>query len=67
MPQYLKRRQLWRCNWCNAEFLFKTEVDSHACAVKAAVQRDERAAGRPLTFAETRAARDRARKTLTSS
>lgn len=64
MPQYLKRRQLWRCNWCEQTFLYKQESDAHDCGVKAAVQLAERQAGRILTFTEVRAVRDRARKEI---
>lgn len=64
MPQYLKRRQLWRCNWCQTTFLYKEESDKHDCAVKAAVQRAEVQGGRPLTFAEVKTVRDRARKEI---
>ena len=64
MPQYLKRRRLWRCNWCMAEFFTRSDIELHDCAVKSAVLLTERQAGRILTFAEVRAARDRARKEI---
>lgn len=63
MPQYLKRRKLWRCNWCMAEFLSSDQSSAHDCAVKSQVQLAERQAGRILTFAEVRV-RDRARKEI---